>query len=185
MLKAIAMSSSILVFSAIGSTAEVNTAFSKADMLQQEKNYELMIDTSSVVSASVIELQLAVSGLGDLRTADDSVCTQWQGADCSGSYENIFSSELLYEVSISINCDDELLYKERKNYSEFTNEQLSTADSSLSFDISLFKLSSVECQSVRVNIATLGSGETDMIRGSFRLGNSTSGTGSLNYEVIQ
>lgn len=185
MLKAIVISSSMLVFSAISSAAEVNKAFSEADMLQQEKNYELVIDTSSVASASVIELQLAVSGSGDLRVANHSVCTQWQRDGCSGSYENIFSSELLYEVSISINCDDDLLYKERKNYSEFTNEQLSTANSSLSFDVNLVKLSSVECQSVRLNIATLGFGETDMIRGSFRLGGSTSGTRSLNYEVIQ
>ncbi|MCF6436387.1 MULTISPECIES: hypothetical protein [Pseudoalteromonas] len=185
MLKAIAMGTSLLAFSTLGLASEISSTFTDKDMQQQGSSYELNLAASGLTSAAVIDVHLEISGLGALSSGQQPVCTQWQGLECTGAYENVLHSELLHEASLSLSCDDQLLYEDRKSYSEFTNEELSSADSSLSFDISLVKLNPITCQSVKLHVTTL-SGESDaQIKGSMNLKNTTTGSESVKYEVIQ
>ncbi|WP_105166991.1 hypothetical protein [Pseudoalteromonas sp. T1lg23B] len=184
MLKAIAMSTSLLAFSTMGLASELSSTFTNADMLQQGNGYELVLAASGLTSATVLELDLTVSGQGDLVSGEQPVCTQWQGFECVGSYPQTFSSELLHEVSLTVSCDDQLLYEDRKNNSEFTNEVLSSTDSTVSFDVALVKLNPVTCQSVKLNVTTLSGTSEAKINGSINLKNTTSGSEPTKYEVV-
>ncbi|CAM4061682.1 hypothetical protein [Pseudoalteromonas byunsanensis] len=185
MLKAIAMGTSLLAFSTLGLASEISNTFTDADMLQQGNSYELNLAASGLTSASVIELNLVISGQGALSSGQQPACTQWQGLQCMGGYENTSQSEVLHEVNIAVTCDDQPLYEDRKSYSEYTNEILTSADSTLAFDVSLVKLTPVTCQLVKLNVSTLSGEPMAKIQGSITLKNNTSKPSASYYEVIQ
>ncbi|WP_052262664.1 hypothetical protein [Pseudoalteromonas luteoviolacea] len=185
MLKTTMIGAGLLMHSAMGMAAKLNTSFTEADMILQDGSYTLNILNSLPVNAAVFELSLQASGTGDYSSELKSVCTQFQGSECMGAYVDTLHSELLYEVEVEVRCDGQVLFTDRQNRSEFTNEPLASQSRTVSFDTAFVKLQPVTCQSMELRVATLTNGKTDKVQGTIRLSNTTSQSSTTQYGVIK
>ncbi|MBB1384954.1 hypothetical protein H5119_05235 [Pseudoalteromonas sp. SG45-5] len=181
----IIISVGLLTANSMSFASEIGQVFSNVDMEQQDNRYELVLYPKQFESAAVVDLKLDVQGNGELMSQMQPVCTQWQENTCTGSYKDILHNEFLHEVDVALYCDDELLYQERKNNSEFTNEEISSLSSHLSFNKSLVKTNSLSCNEVKLTIQTMHGDNDANIQGRINLLNSTSGLSNENYELLK
>ncbi|ATC96220.1 hypothetical protein [Pseudoalteromonas tunicata] len=181
----IIMSTGLLAVSTMSFASEVSQVFSDQDMQQQGDSYELTIYPTVLTNAAVIELNLNMQSKGKLTSEMQSVCTQWQGELCTGPNKDIWYSEFLHEVNLTLHCDDKILYQERKNNSEFTNEEITNLNSSISFNKNLITVNPVSCSAIKLNLQTFHGDKTAIIEGSISLKNSTSDSINSNYELVK
>ena len=173
---------------ALGSTAtfasaDLKASFTNEDMIQTDATYSYTLESVDFVKASVIEVDIAVEGSGLLSSQLVSTCTQWQGTLCVGPYKNIWHSEFLHEVEVSLKCDGQSVYQLTKNNAELSNEEIFDKKSAITFDYSQIKLTPISCKNLQVDVRTIQGASDAIIKGVVRLTNSTSTPSSLKYGV--
>ncbi|MFC3033728.1 hypothetical protein ACFOEE_14485 [Pseudoalteromonas fenneropenaei] len=182
------MKRSLLVVMSLGwltstQAAELNFAFTLEQMHNNGTSYEIELLESNMQLPSVLALSVAVSGQAQLTSDSNMACTVVRDGTCVGVEQSVTNYQLLHEAAISLSCDGKMIYQQRENRLEFTNEVISNDANVLRFAEQLVMLNKRSCQSLLLSVQPLVGHSVTGINGQLSFSDSTSHSAVNHYKV--